>query len=218
MNIIKNSLLTIGHSNLTIEVFLSLLQKYKVTALADVRSHPYSRYLPHFSKANLQKSLEKSGICYVFLGRELGARPTDLSCYVGGKAIHDRIAATPLFQQGIQRVIEGLKSYRIALMCAEKDPLTCHRMVLVCRNLRHYDIIIEHILNNGKLESQASIEDRLLVLHGFQVPRGQPQQLSLFDLVEDKPSREDNLLKAYQLQSDRIAFIEKKVKSQKSEK
>ncbi len=208
----KKSLFTIGHSNLSFDVFLALLQKYEITALADVRSHPYSRYLPHFNKSPLQEALEKTGIRYVFLGRELGARPTDLSCYAGGKALHDRIAATPLFQTGIQRVLKGLESYRIALMCAEKDPLTCHRTILVCRKLRDYDIIIDHILSNGELESQESVENRLLVLHGFQTASGQPQQLSLFDLMEETPSRKDCLLQAYQLQSDRIAFVEKKEK------
>ncbi|WP_204106775.1 MULTISPECIES: DUF488 domain-containing protein [Spirulina sp. CCY15215] len=208
----KNPLFTIGHSNLSLEVFLELLQKHEITALADVRSHPYSRYLPHFNKPSLQEALETVEIPYVFLGRELGARPTDLSCYIGGKAIHDRIAATPLFHAGIQRIIKGLESYRIALMCAEKDPLTCHRTILVCRKLQNYDIIINHILSDGQLESQESIENRLLVLHGFQTAKGQPQQLSLFDLMEAPPSRENCLLQAYQKQSDRIAFMEKQEK------
>ncbi|BAZ05152.1 DUF488 domain-containing protein [Calothrix sp. NIES-3974] len=106
-------LFTIGHSNHSIENFIQLLQKYGITALADVRSHPYSRYLSHFNQVEVKQALKDVGIGYVFLGRELGARPRDRTCYVDGKAIYEKIAATPLFAEGIQRILKGSQTYTI---------------------------------------------------------------------------------------------------------
>ncbi len=206
-------LFTIGHSNLTIEDFLSLLDQNKITALADVRSHPYSRYLPHFNKLTLQEALEKTGIRYVFLGQELGARPTDLSCYVNGKARYELIAATPLFSQGIQRILKGTETYQIAIMCAEKDPITCHRTIMVCRELRKFNLEINHILNDGSCESHQDLEKRLLKLHGLKQPQlAQPKQLSLFDpiipvnSVGDNRTLEERLAEAYHRQGEQIAY------------
>ncbi|MGB7272000.1 MAG: DUF488 domain-containing protein [Geitlerinemataceae cyanobacterium] len=209
-------LLTIGHSNHTIESFLDLLQKYEVTALTDVRSHPYSRYLPQFNQRDLKASLRARGIEYVFLGKELGARTDDLSCYVEGKAVYEKIAATEAFQEGIQRVLKGTQKYKIALMCAEQDPLTCHRSILVCQHLRQFDLNISHILKNGDLESHQKLEDRMLAKNGFtEVSHSQKlQQLSLFSDPEPEPilSRDEYLSKAYQLQGDKIAYVEKETR------
>lgn len=207
-------LFSIGHSNYKIEVFISLLQKHEVNAIADVRSHPYSRFLPHFNRAELKEALYKEGIGYVFLGRELGARPSDQECYVNGKAVYERIAATDAFHEGIQRVLKGLKKYKLSLMCAEKDPLTCHRAVLVCQHLRHFDFKINHILKNGDLESHSNLEERMLARHGFAEffePYEEQAQLSLFDQQNNSfLIKEECLEKAYNLQGDEIAYVEKR--------
>ncbi|HLO49773.1 MAG TPA: DUF488 domain-containing protein, partial [Kamptonema sp.] len=174
---------TVGHSNLSIEAFISLLQKQEITAVADVRSHPYSRYLPHFNKSEIKASLSTAGIQYVFLGKELGARPEDLSCYdINGKALYERIAATQLFAEGIQRLIKGAESYKITLMCAEKDPSTCHRTILVCRELTKLNVQIAHILSDSSLESQEQLEKRLLSKFNKGKDLDGPIQLSLFEL------------------------------------
>ena len=202
-------LFSIGHSNHEIDVFISLLQKHRVTAVADVRSHPYSRFLPHFNRASLQEFLTQQGIQYVFLGQELGARPSNQDCYVDGKAVYEKIATTDAFHQGIQRIQNGLKKHRISLMCAEKDPLTCHRAILVCQYLRHLDIPINHILKNGDLEFHEDLEERLLLKHGFKDFAEAPEaQLSLF-LQNGLPTREECLRKAYKLQGNEIAYVEK---------
>lgn len=205
-------LLTIGHSNHSIENFLRLLEQHRVTALADVRSHPYSRYLPHFQQRNLKRALDDRGITYVFLGGELGARPSNPECYLEGKAVYEKIAATEAFQQGIQRIIKGLATYKIALMCAEKDPLTCHRAILICPRLRQFNLEIEHILAEGNLESHDRLEARMLEKHGFAklLARQQaPMQLSLFSEPTIKPiSRAEYLDRAYRLQGDKIAYQE----------
>ena len=185
-------LFTIGHSNLSIEAFLFLLEKHGITAVADVRSHPFSRYLPHFNKSEIAAYLSMAGIRYVFLGKELGARPEDLSCYdTSGKALYDRIAATPLFFAGIQRLLKGAASYKISLMCAEKDPITCHRTILVCHKLKAFNLQINHILSDGTLESHQDLEARLLSKFNTNKKNNQPIQLSLF---ESEPQVKDEIV------------------------
>ena len=203
-------LFTIGHSNHTIEGFISLLQQHSVTALADVRSHPYSRFLPHFKRKELKEALSRARINYVFLGQELGARPNNPECYVKGKAVYEKIAATEIFQEGIQKLLKGLEKQKVALMCAEQDPLTCHRAILVCQHLRDSNLPINHILKNGILESHYELENRMLNKHGLSI-KEQPIQLSLFDNELPKlPTREESLKKAYKLQGDEIAYVEKR--------
>lgn len=201
-------LFSIGHSNHEIDAFLSLLQQHRITAVADVRSYPYSRFLKQFNRNNLEKFLAEKGIYYVFLGRELGARPNDPECYVNGKAVYEKIAATDKFHTGIQRVLKGLKEHRISLMCAEKDPITCHRAILVCQHLRHFDLSINHILKNGDLQSHEYLEQRILSKHGFkQFLEGSEIQLSLFS-QNNSLTREECLKQAYKLQGDEIAYVE----------
>ena len=202
-------LLTIGHSNHSIEAFIALLQKHEVTAVADVRSHPYSRYLPHFNQALLKPALLNVGIRYVFLGRELGARPNEPTCYVDGKAIYAKIASTELFSEGIQRILQGVKKYKIAIMCAEKDPITCHRAILVCQHLCKFNINISHILKNGDLETHQHLEGRLLKLHGLKQSEScEHMQLSLFnqtaftDEFVSQYSKEEAIKEAYERQSE----------------
>lgn len=187
---------TVGHSNISTEAFVALLRRHAITAIADVRSHPYSRFLPHFSQPALRATLQGAQIRYVFLGRELGARPADPACYVDGQAVYARIAATDLFAQGLDRLRRGMRTERIALLCAEKDPITCHRAILVCRPLRESDLKIEHILANGSLEDHPALEQRLLRLHGL-------DQLDLFN-----PRPLDQLIEeAYDRQGADIAYV-----------
>ena len=214
-SVVNKELFTVGHSNLSIEAFISLLQRHGITAVADVRSHPYSRYLPHFNKSELQAALENAGIEYRFLGQELGARPNEPSCYIDGKALYEKIAATQLFEQGIKRLLKGAENYRVALMCAERDPITCHRAILVCPHLRSFDLNINHILTDGNLESHEALEERLLKLHGLQqAESSEPKQLSLFDEQqfqnnEDNQTREHCIKEAYKRQGDKIAYQER---------
>lgn len=146
---------TLGHSIHSMTRFVELLKQHGVTAVADVRSRPFSRMNPHFSKGAFSKSLKAHGIAYSFLGAELGARPDDPSCYVQGRARYDLIARTTFFQHGLDRVVTGAAKYRIALVCAEKDPMTCHRAMLVCRHLVTRGVEARHILASGALEDHA---------------------------------------------------------------
>ena len=153
---------TIGHSNHSINRFVELLRLHGVTAVADVRSAPFSRYNPQFNRDALAESLHDGGIAYVFLGQSLGARSDDPAVYENGRVRYRKLAATPLFHSGIERVKQGARKHRIALMCAEKDPLHCHRTLLVSRALEHDGVAVSHILADGGIETQHAAMRRLL--------------------------------------------------------
>jgi len=191
----QRTLFTIGHSDHAAGVLIGLLRLHGIEALTDVRSSPYSRRYPQFNREALAADLERAGIRYVFLGAELGARRSEPECYAEGKARYSLIARSPLFAQGLERVRQGAVNYSIALMCAEKDPLTCHRAILVCRHLRDSIAPIQHIREDGRLESHEELEARLLTLAG----------LSEADLFR---SRDELLEEAYNWQGDRIAYEE----------
>jgi uncharacterized protein (DUF488 family) len=144
---------TIGHSNISAEAFVALLQQQRVTAIADVRSTPYSRYTSQFNREALQATLKAAGIAYVFLGDELGARSKNPDCYAAnGQVVYAKIAQTALFQAGIERVLRGAQTYRLSLMCAEREPLECHRTLLVAHALIARGAVIRHILHSGHEE------------------------------------------------------------------
>ena len=162
------SIFSIGHSNHSVEVFLDLLRQHGITALADVRSAPYSRFQPQFNKDALERSLKAEGIKYVFLGKELGARSDDRSCYQNGRVRYPLLAKTALFRKGLERVMTGAQNFRIAIMCAEKEPLECHRTLLVSRALEAEGVAVQHILADGRLESHADAMFRLIDVVGLQ--------------------------------------------------
>jgi uncharacterized protein (DUF488 family) len=190
-------LFTIGHSNHTIEHFVDLLTTYGISAMADVRPSPYSEYSPHFNKEILAQRLPNSHIEYVFLGGELGARRSEPSCYVDGQARYDMIRNLPAFRKGLACVLEGIERYSVALLCAEADPLMCHRTILICRELKAVrpDLRINHILADGSLESHEDAEQRLIRLHRLQ-PELFGELTSLPGLVQ----------RAYEMQAERIAY------------
>jgi uncharacterized protein (DUF488 family) len=158
--------LTIGHSTLPYERFLELLRRANVTAVADVRSAPYSRHYPQFNRDDLHEELRSDGISYVFLGKELGGRPSERRFYCEGVADYEKMAQAPEFCKGLDRVIEGARKYRVALMCSERDPLDCHRCLLVGRVLAQRGLRVSHIMDNGSMVGHAEIEERLLELSG----------------------------------------------------
>lgn len=186
---------TIGHSTHSAEKFLELLGMHEISAVADVRSRPYSRFNPQFNRENLSENLKRSGIAYVFLGAELGARSEDPSCYAGGKVQYDLLARSESFQEGLRRTAKGAGERRVALMCAEKDPITCHRAILVCRHLANMGIEAQHIREDGRLESHDDALARLLGELGIAEPQ-------LFR------SREDLVADAYGLRGEQIAYVE----------
>ncbi len=186
---------TIGHSTHPIAHFLTLLRDHDITAVADVRSSPYSRMNPQFNREKLQRELQAAGIAYVFLGKELGARSEDPACYEGGQVRYERLAKTELFKQGLQRVMKGAESHRVALMCAEKEPLDCHRTLLVSRALDASGVHVEHIRADGSLEPHSDAMRRLLVLTGMPAT----------DMFR---SEEEQIAEACARQEKKIAYID----------
>ncbi len=159
---------TIGHSNGTAERLLGLLNQHGITAVADVRSQPCSRFNPQFNREELASVLQTSGLEYLFLGHELGARSSDSACYRDGRAQYSLIAKTPAFERGIERLREEMENFRVAILCAEKEPLTCHRSILIGRYLHERSFDVRHILEDGSLEDHDASLLRLLALHGMQ--------------------------------------------------
>lgn len=167
-------LLTIGHSKHPLEAFVALLRRYESAKVIDVRSTPYSRFNPQFNREPLVRNLTSRGIEYVFLGVELGGRSDDPSCYENGRIRYDRVAAIPSFQRGLDRVVQDAADRPVVLMCAEKEPLDCHRTLLVARALAARGLPVGHILADSGLETHTAAMERLLAIHGG------PQQGELF--------------------------------------
>jgi uncharacterized protein (DUF488 family) len=157
-------LLSIGHSNIPAERFVAMLRGAGVSAVADVRSVPLSRHFPWFSKNNLSARLAAEGISYLALGDSLGGRPQDDSLYREGVADYEAMARQPKFLGGLDRVLETVARARVCLMCAEREPLDCHRCLLVAPRLAERGLSIGHILHDGTIEPHAATEERLLAL------------------------------------------------------
>ena len=150
--------------------------------VADVRSQPYAAYATHFNSAPIRLLLTNAGIQYVFLGGELGGRPEDPACYdAEGYVLYDRVAASSRFMQGITRLEHGIQRYRVAIMCSEENPAECHRNLLIGRVLAGRGIVLQHIRADGRLQSQAELDQ--------QSARGNDRQQVLFDELKEAPWR-----------------------------
>ena len=188
------NILTIGHSNHSAEGFVSLLARHGVTAAVDVRSVPYSRRYPHFSRDVLKAFLQQHGFKYESLGRWLGGRSDDPVHYDDdGRVRYDVLAQSELFEDGIESVLRGSKEHTIALMCSEARPEDCHRSLLIGQHLSDvFDVQVEHILRDGVSETHAEMCDRLT---------GLDQQTSMF-------TREEAVSVALQRQAEKVAYID----------
>ena len=176
-----NPIKTIGHSNQPIERFMGLLKAGGVEVLVDVRSTPYSRRFPQFGRERLTASLTGAGILYRYEGTALGGKPE-------GGASYDDLAAQPAFISALDRLVHGAADATLCLMCAEKDPLDCHRTVLVSRRLAERGMTIEHLLADGSTQPHRAIEEKLLA-------KSDPDGPDLFTKQEDRTTL---LARAYQ--------------------
>ncbi len=191
-------LFTIGHSNLDFSQFVHLLTGSGIQLVADVRSRPQSSRFPQFTQPGFQKLLEAEGISYLFLGEELGGRPDDLDAYqLNGLVDYRARRKSYAFGAGLERVLKELQDRSIALMCAEEDPLECHRFLMICPELVKVGIQPFHIRKSSLVETQEMIETRLLDLTGF----GSVATNTLFP-----DARTEALEKAYTLQAEKCAY------------
>jgi len=186
---------TVGHSTHTYERLLELLHVANINAVADVRTAPFSRHFPQFNKDALEDELRADRIAYSFLGKELGGRPAGSQYYCKGVADYERMAQSPDFERGLQRVLDGSRKFRIALMCSEHDPLDCHRCLLVARALAARGAVVKHILADGTIADHRMIENRLLESEGQE-----SDDLFL--------SPDERLAEAYRKRARKIAYAE----------
>lgn len=161
---------TIGHSAHSIDAFLALLRGQDIETLIDVRSHPRSRWHPHFNRKRLDASLAGAGIRYLYMGDELGGHPDNKDLYAGdGHLLYDRLSSRAV-RSALKRVIEVAMEARTVLMCMEEDPAACHRHPLLARGLLERNVAIWHIRRDGSLDDGAAL------------PQGQPtEQLALIE-------------------------------------
>lgn len=154
--------LTLGHSNHPWTELLALLQANEVACLVDVRSMPASRRYPQFNRNAVERALGDAGIGYRFLGDRLGGRPKDPAGYTEGVVDYDKVAKTSAFCEGLDELAGLAREKRCCVMCAERDPLDCHRALLVARHLAPKGFSISHIHGDGRIEAQGAFEKRLV--------------------------------------------------------
>ncbi|MFQ3597146.1 MAG: DUF488 domain-containing protein [Chloroherpetonaceae bacterium] len=193
-------LFTIGHSTHRVEVFVERLHAYQITCLIDVRSSPYSRICPQFNKPVLSKILQAEQILYAHMPDELGARRTEKAFLdADGKVDFEKVRNSTLFKRGVERVKNGLvQGFQIGLMCAEANPMDCHRFSLIARGFSDAGVEVQHILKDGSLISNELLEEDLLAMYRSKLPTE--------TLFSPAPTREELLSIAYKLRNKDVAF------------
>ena len=186
---------TVGHSTHPLGTFVSLLRQHQIAYVADIRSAPYSRFNPQFNREPLEQGLKRSGIGYGFMGGELGGRVEDPACYVEGRVQYALVAELPAFIEGLEKLQRLATNQRLALMCAEKEPLECHRTLLVAAALAKKGARVMHILAEGGVETHEAAMERLLDVVGV------PHQ-DLFMTYEEL------VAEAVKRQAARVAYVE----------
>lgn len=195
-------LFTIGHTNHSHEEFIKLLKKYDISYLLDVRSTPFSQYTSQFNKDVINDVLQANGIKYCHMGKFFGARPDDESLYTEDNYLDfEKMRASELFKKGLDNVKKGLSlGNNIVLMCTEKDPIDCHRAIMVARGFSLQGIEVNHILPDGNLQSQKDLDLRLL--DKYYEDR---HQMSFLSNISEIPE-EELLVEAYRKRNMEIGY------------
>ncbi len=195
-------LFTVGHSNHPPEVFVGLLKRHEIQVLVDVRSYPYSRYVRHFNKEELSSALRAHGINYLYMGKELGGRPDEEDFYdEEGHVLYSRLAESPVFLGGIERLEKGIRQFRVAILCSEENPAVCHRHLLICRVMAQRGTMIRHIRGDGTIQFDADLT----------APAN--AQRSLFNLPEDFAWKSLQSISPRKLPSSSLGFSDDTVSS-----
>ena len=200
-NRMKKILLSIGHSQHKVDFFISLLKSHNVNYILDVRSTPYSQFAIDYNRENIKAVLKSNDIEYAFMGNYFGARQTDLSLYSEkGYLDFEKVANSLKFRKAFDNVVKGInQGYRIAFMCTEKDPIECHRAILVTNAFYKAGYLIKHIMPDNTVQTQEDINDRLLDMY-----YSDRNQLSLF--TTENLSDEQYLSEAYKKQNEKIGY------------
>ncbi|HET7485440.1 MAG TPA: DUF488 domain-containing protein [Solirubrobacterales bacterium] len=182
-------LFTIGHSNHSADCFQRLLSDNGIEVLVDVRSWPHSRYVEWVDRSRIADVAKAAGAQYLFLGKELGGRPESAEFYdATGHVLYGEVAKSVEFRAGIERLRRGAGRYRVAVMCSEENPATCHRRLLVAKVLLEEGLTIGHIRGDGRCEvesepitlSEGSLfdDEESLWRSSLSVSRRQPPKIS----------------------------------------
>lgn len=192
---------TVGHSQHNIDYFISMLHTYEINYLIDVRSMPFSKYATEYNKEIVKVSLAESNIKYVFMGENFGARPKNKDLYSAkGYLDFSKMKKSNKFLEGIDSLIKGIdQGNRIALMCTEKEPIECHRAILVANAFFEKGIEVEHILADNTVQTHRELNKQLLDIH---FP--DRYQISLFE--NENLTEKEFLNKAYEIQNEKIGY------------
>jgi uncharacterized protein (DUF488 family) len=196
-------LYSIGHSNHDLSHLVHLLHSAGVSAVADVRSQPYSQRLPQFNRPELDRGLQDCGLAYTFAGHRLGGRPAQLQPYDDeGRVDYEHVRATAAFQRGLDELCAALEQFSVAMLCSEEDPLDCHRGLMIAPALVERGIFPAHLRGDGTIESMAEFEERLLRETGVGVGIFD----GLFASMISGQERRELLAEAYRCRARRKAF------------
>ncbi len=194
---------TVGHSNHDISVFIELLNKHEIEKIIDVRSVPYSKYVPEYNRDELNRYLEREDIDYEFKGDTLGARHTDEKFLTNSKVDFSKVRKDEYYKESIKKLVEEIKGgSKISLMCSEKNPFNCHRFVLVSYSLKKMGVNVKHILGDGGILSNEKLEEKLLSTYGLDF-----KQTTLFG---EKKSKKEALETAYKKRNFDISYSVKR--------
>jgi len=153
---------TIGYGARLWEEFQAALRVHEIAYLIDVRSAPYSRFKPEFSKRELEIQLRLHGIQYIFMGDQLGGQPDDRECYVDDRVVYDLVKEKPFYREGIERLrVASQRGLRVALMCSEGNPEQCHRSKLIGASLADLGVPVLHVDADGALRTQEEVISEL---------------------------------------------------------
>lgn len=190
---------TIGYAGFAIDDFIKALKKHNINSLIDVRSSPFSKFYQDYNKPLLCDTLQKNGIIYRNYNSEFGARQDDKTYYPNGYLDFSMFTRSKVFLDGMQKIINAIPlGYKFVLMCSEKDPINCHRTIMVGKAFSDNGISVSHILSDGHIITQSDIEARLLDMY-----YPDRDQLALFG---EQLSAEEMIENSYKFQNEKIGY------------
>jgi len=160
----QKTLYTIGYAGYNTNDFIDVLKRYSINALIDVRSNPFSSHFPVYNMDILEQTLKRNNIHYRSYANEFGAQQPERCFYTPqGYLDFEIFTASEKYNHGYQRIEDGLmKDYVFALMCSEKDPMDCHRSIMISKTFNDNGYSVHHLLPDNKFMTQLDVEKRLL--------------------------------------------------------
>ena len=194
------SVFTIGYAAFNIDDFIEILKNNKISHLIDVRSNPMSEYFQDFNSFNLEPKLKQHNIIYENLALEFGARQENKEFFSEkGFVDFEKFTQSEQFRNGLIKIKNGLsQGTNFVLMCAEKDPINCHRSIMIAHAMQKEEIEVLHIMPDKLLQQQSKIDKRLLELY-FSARN----QLNLFTGNSDE---QELIVQAYKKQNEKIGY------------